>query len=51
MCFKIRLTRYGGTGHVHIPRRIVPRLRQRGASEADVRALLVENPARALTLV
>ncbi len=51
VCFKIRLTRYGGTGLVHIPRRIVPRLRQRGASEADVRALLVENPARALTFV
>jgi phosphotriesterase-related protein len=49
VCFKIRLTRYGGTGLVHIPRRIAPRLRQRGASEADVRTLLVENPARALT--
>ena len=49
VCFKIRLTRYGGTGLGHIPRRIVPRLRQRGLSEADVRALIVENPARALT--
>jgi phosphotriesterase-related protein len=49
VCFKIRLTRYGGTGLVHIPRRIVPRLRQRGASEADIRTLIVENPARALT--
>jgi phosphotriesterase-related protein len=49
VCFKIRLTRYGGTGLVHIPRRVVPRLRQRGLSEADVRALIVENPARALT--
>jgi len=51
VCFKIRLARYGGTGLAHIPRRIVPRLRQRGASEADVRALLVDNPARALTFV
>jgi phosphotriesterase-related protein len=49
VCFKIRLTGYGGTGLVHIPRRIVPRLRARGASEADIRALIVENPARALT--
>ena len=49
VCFKIRLTRFGGTGLAHIPRRIVPRLRQRGASEADIRALIVENPARALT--
>jgi phosphotriesterase-related protein len=51
VCFKIRLARYGGTGLVHIPRRIVPRLRQRGLSEPDVRALVVENPARALTFV
>ncbi len=49
ICFKIRLTRYGGTGLAHIPRRIVPRLRGRGLSESDVRALVVENPARALT--
>jgi predicted metal-dependent phosphotriesterase family hydrolase len=27
----------------------VPRLRQRGLSEADVRTLVVENPARILT--
>jgi len=51
VCFKIRLARYGGTGLAHIPRRIVPRLLQRGLSEPDVRALVVENPARALTFV
>jgi phosphotriesterase-related protein len=51
VCFKIRLARYGGTGLAHIPRRIVPRLRQRGLSEPDIRALVVENPARALTFV
>ena len=45
VCFKIRLARYGGTGSAPIPRRIVPRLRQRGLSEPDVRALVVENPA------
>ena len=49
VCFKIRLARYGGTGLAHIPRRIVPRLLKRGLSEPDVRALVVENPARALT--
>ena len=48
---KVRLSRYGGTGLAHIPRRIVPRLRQRGLSEPDIRALVVENPARALTFV
>jgi phosphotriesterase-related protein len=48
VCFKIRLTRYGGTGLVHILRRIVPRLRDRGLTEADVSTLMVDNPARAL---
>jgi len=51
VCFKIRLTRYGGTGLVHILRRIVPRLRDRGLTEADVRTLIVDNPARALAFV
>jgi len=48
VCFKIRLARYGGTGLVHILRRIVPRLRERGFQDTDVRTLIVENPARAL---
>ena len=52
VCFKIRPTRYGGTGLVHtFPVASCRGLRQRGASEAEIRTLLVENPARALTFV
>jgi phosphotriesterase-related protein len=31
---------------LHFHRRIVPRLREGGASDADIRALLVDNPRR-----
>jgi phosphotriesterase-related protein len=33
----------------HLPRRIVPQLRERGISEADLQQMLVANPARLLT--
>ena len=40
---------YGGLGYDHILRSIVPALRVAGHSEADIRLLLVENPARVLS--
>jgi phosphotriesterase-related protein len=49
VCFKVRLLRYGGHGYRHILRHIVPRLRQRGLSEAQVRMLIADNPARAVS--
>jgi phosphotriesterase-related protein len=45
---KIHLLRYGGHGYAHILRHIVPRLRQRGLGEADVRMLIADDPARAV---
>ncbi len=45
---KYQLVRYGGHGYEHILVNIVPRLRQRGFSEDDVHAFLVDNPAGAL---
>jgi phosphotriesterase-related protein len=45
---KYQLVRYGGYGYAHILVNIVPRLRQRGFVEDDVRAFLVDNPAKAL---
>jgi len=49
ICMKIRLLKYGGHGYGHILENIVPRMRRRGFSEAEVRTILVENPARVLT--
>ena len=45
---KYQLVRYGGHGYEHILVNIVPRLRRRGFSEADVRVFLIDNPADAL---
>ena len=46
---KTRLVAYGGFGIGHILENIVPRMRQKGISEADIDNMLVRNPARILT--
>ena len=50
VCTKHRLVRYGGHGYGHIVENIVPRMRQR-LSAQEVDAILVQNPARILTIV
>ena len=49
VCQKWMCTRYGGKGYAHILDNIVPRMRQRGWTEEQVHAVLVDNPRRALT--
>jgi phosphotriesterase-related protein len=49
-CYKTDLTRWGGDGYGHIPRNIVPRLRQAGVSDEAIQQMLVENPRRLLPL-
>lgn len=48
ICTNHRLVKYGGHGYGHILENIVPRMRRKGVSEEDVRAITVENPARIL---
>lgn len=48
---KHKLTRYGGHGYGHILENIVPRLHEKGLTEDQVDALIVENPAGILTFV
>ena len=50
ICFKIALTRYGGFGYAHIIENIVPRMRDKGISQNDIDAMLIENPKKLLTL-
>ena len=50
VCYKTDLTRWGGDGYGHVPRNIVPRLRQAGVSDAAIQQMLVENPRRLLPL-
>jgi predicted metal-dependent phosphotriesterase family hydrolase len=47
---KPQLTEYTGHGYDYIRRDIVPRLRRREFSETEIASLLVDNPARALTI-
>jgi phosphotriesterase-related protein len=51
ICTRHRLVRYGGHGYGRIPAHIVPRMRERGWSEADIDQIVVANPARLLTFV
>lgn len=47
---RTRLRRYGGWGYGHMLRHLVPVLQHHGATTEEIRGLLVENPARWLTL-
>ncbi|MBS7792321.1 hypothetical protein KTR66_20180 [Roseococcus sp. SDR] len=51
ICYQSRLTRYGGHGYGHIFANVVPMMRRRGFSEAEIDAILVANPRRLLTFV
>jgi phosphotriesterase-related protein len=51
ICWRTRLAEFGGHGYGHIFRNVVPMMRRRGFSDAEVNAILVRNPARLLTFV
>ena len=50
ICYRSRLVRWGGHGYGHIFANVIPLMRRRGFSEAEVHAILVDNPRRLLTL-
>jgi predicted metal-dependent phosphotriesterase family hydrolase len=50
VCHNGQLTRYGGNGYTYLQRTFLPRLREAGASDADVHRLTVENPRRILAV-
>ena len=50
VCTKLQLVRFGGVGYGHILRSVIPRLKRRSVDGATIRSLLVENPARLLTI-
>ena len=49
VCQKRQQVAYGGKGYAHILENIVPRMRKRGFAEDHVKAILADNPRRALT--
>ena len=51
ICYRTRLSAFGGHGYGHIFRNVVPMMRRRGYSEDEIDAILVRNPRRLLTFV
>ena len=49
VCMKIELKKFGGPGYGHIPRHIVPLMKQVGISEKDIDLMLVGNPREMLS--
>ena len=47
ICYRTRLTTFGGHGYGHIFRNVVPMMKERGYSEDEIDAILVRNPAAA----
>ncbi len=50
ICRKTALRTYGGEGYAHILEDVVPVMRRKGMSAAEIDAILIENPARVLAL-
>ena len=48
IAFKHALVKYGGTGYAHILDNAVPKMRTKGMSEDDIKAVMVDNPAAVL---
>jgi phosphotriesterase-related protein len=51
ICYRTRLSTYGGHGYGHIFRNVVPMMKRRGFSESDVDVILVATPRRLLTFM
>ena len=48
ICMKIHRTDYGGFGYTHIINNVIPRMKRKGMSDAEIKAITVDNPARIL---
>ena len=51
ICYRTRLTRFGGHGYGHIFENVVPLMRRRGFSEAEIEQITVATPRRLLMFV
>jgi len=50
VCHNGQLRRYEGNGYTYLQTTFLPRLRERGASEAEIDRLTIDNPRRILTI-
>ncbi|MDP6689717.1 MAG: aryldialkylphosphatase [Alphaproteobacteria bacterium] len=51
ICYRSRLCRFGGHGYGHIFNNILPLMRRRDFSEAEIDRIIVETPRRLLTFI
>ncbi len=51
ICYRSRLNRFGGHGYSHIFDNVIPLMRRRDFSEAEINRIIVETPRRLLTFV
>jgi len=51
ICHRAHMTRWGGWGYGHIHKRVLPLMRRRGFSEAEIAEIMVETPRRLLTFI
>jgi phosphotriesterase-related protein len=51
ICYRTRLTKFGGHGYGHIFENVLPMMRRRGFSEDEIDTILVRTPRRLLTFV
>jgi phosphotriesterase-related protein len=49
ICERTRLCQYGGHGYAHILTNVLPLMRRRGFTDAEIETLLIATPARLLT--
>ena len=50
VCHDSQLRRYGGSGYTYLADTVLPRLREAGVSEEEIRTITVDNPRRLLTI-
>ena len=50
VCHNSQLVRYGGNGYAYLANVFLPRLREAGASDAEIETITVANPRRLLTI-
>lgn len=51
ICYRTRLSSFGGHGYGHIYTNVLPMMRARGFSEIEIDAILIDNPRRLLTFI
>jgi phosphotriesterase-related protein len=51
ICHRSHMSRWGGWGYAHIHRDVLPLMRRRGFTEAEIEEILINTPRRLLTFV